>query len=335
LADLETAAQSQAPWLWQGYLARGSVTMLTSQWKSGKTTLVAVLLSKLKSGGELAGLPLNPGKAAIISEESAMHWYRRSQRLAFSDHICWYCRPFKGKPRPEEWQALVDHLLQLRAEQGLDLVVIDTLASFLPSRNENAAGSMLEALMPLQVLTGAGMTVLILHHPRKGSSAAGQAARGSGALSGFVDILIEMEWYGPPQGGDRRRRLQAYSRFEETPRTQVIELSEDGGDYRSHGGFDEDEFVQGWDQLRALLEKAPGKLSRREILEQWPFDWHKPEETTLWRWLERGRTQGKILQDGAGTRTDPYRYWLPGKEEEWKLDPLYELQELMRSGLTR
>jgi hypothetical protein len=30
--------------------------MLTSQWKSGKTTLMAVLLSKLKNGGELASL---------------------------------------------------------------------------------------------------------------------------------------------------------------------------------------------------------------------------------------------------------------------------------------
>jgi hypothetical protein len=271
----------------------------------------------------------------VISEESAMYWYRRSQKLPFSDHICWYCRPFKGKPRPDEWQALMDHLLQLRMEQGLDLVVIDTLASFLPGRGENLADCMLEALMPLQVLTKAGAAVLILHHPRKGTSAAGQAARGSGALSGFVDILIEMEWYGPPQGSDRRRRLQAYSRFEETPRTQVIELTEDGGDYRSHGGFEEDELVQGWSQLRTLLEKASGKLTRQEMLEQWPFDSHKPAEITLWRWLESGLAQGKVLQDGAGTRADPYRYWLPGKEDEWKKDPLYELRESMRGAWTR
>jgi hypothetical protein len=36
------------------------------------------------------------------------------------------------------------------------------------------------------------MSVLLVHHPRKGKTLAGQAARGSGALPSFVDILIEM-----------------------------------------------------------------------------------------------------------------------------------------------
>ena len=38
-------------WLWHGYLARGAVTLLTSQWKTGKTTLLSVLLNKLGDGG--------------------------------------------------------------------------------------------------------------------------------------------------------------------------------------------------------------------------------------------------------------------------------------------
>ena len=53
-------------------------------------------------------------------------------------------------------------------------------------------------------------------HPRKGASPAGQAARGSGALAAFVDVLVEMYWYGEPQTSDRRRRLLAFSRHEET-----------------------------------------------------------------------------------------------------------------------
>ena len=50
-----------------------------------------------------------------------------------------------------------------------------TLASFLPSRNENNAGSVLAALLPLQALTAAGLCVLILHHPTKGKPMPGQA----------------------------------------------------------------------------------------------------------------------------------------------------------------
>ena len=54
----ELAAQTPPTvrWLWHGYLARGSITLLTSQWKSGKTTLLSILLGRLKTGGDLAGL---------------------------------------------------------------------------------------------------------------------------------------------------------------------------------------------------------------------------------------------------------------------------------------
>src|SRR5262245_61260195 len=48
------------PWLWEGFLALGYVTLLTSQWKSGKTTLMSILLARLRTGGELAGLRVRP-----------------------------------------------------------------------------------------------------------------------------------------------------------------------------------------------------------------------------------------------------------------------------------
>ena len=60
-------------WLWHGYLARGETTLLTSQWKTGKTTLVSVLLSKLSTGGKLGEQVLRPGKAAVVSEERLDH----------------------------------------------------------------------------------------------------------------------------------------------------------------------------------------------------------------------------------------------------------------------
>ena len=58
--ELLSTAEEGAPWLWQGYLGPGLVTLLTSQWKSGKTTLVSVLLAHLQQGGLLAGLAVAP-----------------------------------------------------------------------------------------------------------------------------------------------------------------------------------------------------------------------------------------------------------------------------------
>ncbi len=203
-----------------------------------------------------------------MSEESPLHWYRRSQKLSFGGHLCWFCRPFRGKPRTDEWLALLDQLLELRQQHALDLVVIDPLAAVLPGRNENGAGDLLAMLMPLQRLTTQGVSILLLHHPRKGDPVAGQAARGSGALCGYADILIEMQCYGHPGDDDRRRCLHAYSRYEETPRHLVIELTADGNDYVCHGDAKAEAFAQNWRLLRAILEEALHKLTQRELLEQ-------------------------------------------------------------------
>jgi hypothetical protein len=61
---------AEMSWLWRGYLAPGQLTLLTSLWKSGKTTLLALLLSRLKDGGELFGLSVHPARTLVLSEES-------------------------------------------------------------------------------------------------------------------------------------------------------------------------------------------------------------------------------------------------------------------------
>jgi hypothetical protein len=194
------------------------------------------------------------------------------------------------------------------------LVVIDSLASFLPAHSENSAGGLLECLTPLQRLTTLGMAVLLPHHPRKGKTVAGQAARGSGALPGFVDIIIEMGYYAHPDDQDRRRRLVAFSRHSDTPRHLLIELPADGTDYVVLPSGPEDTLGDGWPAVASALSQAYTKLTRQEILDQWPPDYPKPDRTTLWRWLSRAATQGVVCQEGTGRPRDPFRYWLPERE---------------------
>lgn len=323
--DLSTLNQGQTPWLWHGYLAPGNVTLLTSQWKSGKTTLVAVLLSRLKTGGSLAGLTVAPGKAVVVTEESPAHWQARARKLDFGRHVCWLCRPFRGKPRSDEWLALIDRLARLHDEHGITLVVIDPLASFLPGRGESDAACMLDVLMPLQRLTTLGMAVLVLHHPRKGETVAGQAARGSGALSGYVDIIVEMECYSRLADEDRRRKLRAFSRHEETPRQMVIELTPDGTDYLALGDFASEEFHQTWQALRDILELAPHPLTRHQLLDCWAEDATPPDKATVWKWLDRALDRGLICRAGTGHKNDPFIYWLPAQMEKWRADPIANL----------
>jgi hypothetical protein len=165
------------------------------------------------------------------------------------------------------------------------------------------------------------MAVLINHHPRKGDPAAGQAARGSGALTGYVDVQVEMNWFARATDDDRRRTLTGYSRHPETPRRLVIELSADGTDYASLGDFAAPEFEGGWAVLLGVLEDAKDKLTRQQILKAWPEDHPKPDDVTVWKWLTRAVADGRVLRSGAGRKRDPFRYWLPGMEEKWANDP--------------
>jgi len=313
--DLDKQQGTPPAWLWHSYLGPGKVTLLTSQWKSGKTTLVSLLLARLQQGGQLAGLAVTAAKALVISEESEADWRPRFQQLGIRDHVDLLCRPFTVQPSMEQWLALIETAAALHQGQGSALVVLDSLAHFLPAHSENSAGALLECLTPLQRLATAGMSVLLVHHPRKGKTMAGQSARGSGALPGFVDILIEMEHYTRPDDLDRRRRLVAYSRHDQTPRHLLIELFADGSDYVVLQSGVEAAVGESWQAVLHVLTAAHAKLTRQEILDHWPRDYDKPNATTLWRWLTRAAAQGLVRQEGTGRPNDPFRYWLPEREE--------------------
>jgi hypothetical protein len=153
--QLESIFEPAADWLWQGMIARGNLTLFTGQWKGGKTTLLSMLLARRNGGGALAGLDVRPGKTALISEERPALWRERGRKYNFGGLACFFAQPFVALPQPEEWQALVDRVLRLHTEEGVDLVIIDPLGPFL--RAENNPRSVLETLLPLGALTRRGM----------------------------------------------------------------------------------------------------------------------------------------------------------------------------------
>src|SRR5262245_40740666 len=106
----------QMTWLWDGYLAPGQVTLLTSQSKSGKTTLLSILLQRLKQGGLLAERPLAAASAVVVSEEPREQWRSRRGKLDF-DHVYFITQPFPGKPTMQDWTDLLDFIAGLHAQQ--------------------------------------------------------------------------------------------------------------------------------------------------------------------------------------------------------------------------
>jgi AAA domain len=312
--ELAQSPQAHMSWLWQGFLAPGKVTALISPPKSGKTTLASHLLARFTQGGQLAGLPVTPGRAFVVSEESASDWDARCRHLGMGQNVQFLCRPFQGaRPTDDQWFSLVAGLEALHRREGLDLVVMDALATLLPGYAETCAPKMLDCLLPLQSLANLGPAVWLLHHPAKGKCADGLAARGSSALPGFADIVMEMSCCRRARSRDRRRRICAYSRYVETRRHLIIELNAESNDYLVRTDETGTPLAHHWPEVHDILASACDKVDQETMLIRWPTD-DRPDRSTLSRWLKRATQQRLICCSGSGYRGDCFRYWLPGRE---------------------
>jgi AAA domain len=313
-ADLLAAEIPRVPWNWEGLLAPGSVTLLTGLWKSGKSTLLSLLLARRHRGGVLLDRWVQPGASAVVTEEPEDIWRRRARSLDFGPNVSLYCRPFAGRPYAWLWEKFVEHLVQEQAKHGIDLVAFDPLIAMLPC-GENNAASLVDALQPLRQLTERGAAVLLLHHPAKEEAGLGKAARGSGALPAFADIVLELRLGGGNQA-TRRRHLFGFSRFEETPRRLIAELNPTGTDYTVLGDDDIcDDFSANWNTVAAILAAAPRPLMRQEVLVGWPEGRCVPHEATVWRWLRRAADLGLVVVTGGGTKSEPFRFALKATGE--------------------
>jgi AAA domain len=295
-------------WLLRGFLARKTVTLLASLWKAGKTTWLAWLLKALADGGSFCGAATLPCRVLYVTEEAGSLWARRRDEVGIGDHVWCQVRPFRGKPRMADWLAFLGHLVGHAVEGRFDLVVIDTLANLGPLRDENDAGLVSEAMVPLYALGDAGAAVLLAHHIRKSDGQEATASRGSGALPAFVDTIIELRRYDAGNRHDRRRVLSCYGRYDETPDEVVVELGEGG--YRELGDRDT---VQARSMTEVLAELLPGAapgLTIREIEDAWPGD-TTPRRQRLLPLLTAGVERGDWRREGRGCRGTPYTFWRP------------------------
>jgi hypothetical protein len=288
-------------WLWEGFLAKGHLTDFVGFWKSGKTTFIGALLQRLADGGELAGREVRPGRALVISEEPRTKWLERREALGLGDHVHIISRPFPKRPNHAEWLAFTSHITRLVAEHGYDLVILDSLPNLWCVRDENDAAETVTALLPLQSIATTGAAVLFLRHPRKSDGLQATAGRGSGAISGFADIIIEMRRYVPDDLQDTRRLLTVYSRYDcfET----VIRWNGDG-QYETLGEPVAYSAEAQREQLVAVLAEL-GTATTGDLVKAVGL----PHATVSKR-LGELATAGRVVRSGGGRKGDPFRWSL-------------------------
>ncbi len=298
--------RQSVPWLWDGLVALEAVTLLSAPEKTGKTTLLSLLLDRRRDGGELLGRRVLPGRTILCSEENHLLWELRQPPLDFGSQLE-YHRPRCLNTTPGRWRRFIDHLLELGLD-SFDLLAIDTVMSFLPTAQNNPRG-LLKALKELRVVAGLPAAVLLLHQ----TYAARSRFRARGPLTAFADILIDMQ---VPAGDrfSRRRHFHGVGRYPGTLQYAAAELNPEGTDYRLLSD-DPKERSQppSLETVRELL-RSGAPLTRQEILFRWPEPDLAPHPDSLWRTLTRGCELGIFIRTGEGTKAEAFQYRLAKPE---------------------
>jgi AAA domain len=249
-------------------------------------------------------------------------WAARLKAVPIASHTRLMLRPFPGRPTPAEWDRVVEQAEAMWAANDLDLLVVDPLASFLPGRSDSDPGTLLDLLNPLRRLAEAGVAVLILHHPRKAKSEEGSTARGSGALLGYVDVILELHSCGSMKSDERRRRLVGRSRHPDTPPAVVYEWVPGTPEFRCVADPLAVQFQDNWEAVKAILDGRRQPATVRELLDDWPTDQSQPTRKQLYHWLNRAFADNLVKRTGEGTNGNPYRYRLPRPNDLPELEPI-------------
>jgi len=269
LKDLE-ATLEETDWIWEGFLAKGHLTLFSALWKSGKSTLIAHVLKAMQEQEELAGMLIKKSRVLIVSEESKTLWVIRREEMDLKTEVAILPRPLKQRLKYPEWVNFLDLISNFCLEQSIDVVIFDTISGFWSVNNENDASEMGSALLPINnMLEKTNVAIMLIHHFRKSGGDEATASRGSGALGAAVDIIMDFTRVKEePNSG--KRLLKSYSRFKDTPTEVVIELN--NGFYETLGDRNQ---VRSDTKDRILLQAikdVPNGATTSDIYENWDED---------------------------------------------------------------
>lgn len=257
-------------WVWENYVAKGNITLLSALWKAGKSTFLRHLFVAISKEEEFAGQPTKKAKILVVSEEDHGEWIDQREGLIPENinHILVWSRPIRMKPNLKQWIELIENLTEKCKEEKIDMVVIDTLTTFWPIDNENDPAQVIKALVPLYNFTENRIAVFLVHHFRKSGGDQAQASRGSGALPGFVDNIIEFTRHIDDGANTTKRILKTYGRFDNVIPEIVIDLTADGK-YKTLGDPYEVSKSARIHKIINMFKEGFEKLSVKDIQKMW------------------------------------------------------------------
>jgi hypothetical protein len=248
-----------------GFVGREMVTLLSAEPKTGKTTLlVHAVRDWLESNY----------RVVWFSEESRAAW---AQRIAHFPEL--NCDRFLLAFENSTTARGVAFANALR-EAEPDIAIIDTVRAFCDIPDENDAAAVSRGLQPfITVAREIRFALVLVHHARKADS----TYAGSHAFAGAADVLVTLKRV---ENHPTQRELTALSRFEETPHSVLLELTD--GEYRILGSATAYQLRTVASRLSEILSATPATTRELWSALEEPRPHYETVRRALWLLVEEG-----------------------------------------------
>jgi predicted ATP-dependent serine protease len=299
--------------VWDGFAAKGAVSLLSAKPKVGKTTLLFAFMGAAKRGGTCGGANVAPARVLYLTEEGLHTLREKCERFLPDgcDHVEVLQRRQRGVWNLT-WEDIVTTLGARLLESPVDVLIIDTWDKWadLHGNDENQAGSINQRMAPLLALAEAGIAVIVVAHDRKGGGSHGDQVRGGNALTGSVDVVMSMDRV---DGIPDARSIKAIGRFAQTPDEALFRLT--GGSAVAIGSVkDARTTVKAEAVAERIKDQGPLTVEQYISLPTVSVASNQAKKD-----LDAAANLGLLTRTGSGRKGDPHRYGLfssPSLREE-------------------
>ncbi len=321
-------APKETPYIVNGMIYQGTANQLMGPIKDGKTTMLLAMIRNVLAGMDFIGQKTQPMNILYVTEQPRPSFQNQLTRSGLDRKDLLEPRAASlyvldlGHLWNLNWEGRVDTIRENAEKWDIGLVIIDTFPRIALVEEIQDAGEMnrrFELIAPLVVADN--RTLLMGWHERKAGGSISEAAAGTAASGGAVDMLLRLRRsQGSKQKlNSRERQLELVGRlptaFEEST---VITLTNDMSNYRVVGPKGDAVRKNVEQQVLSLLPQQPPGFCVAEIMERLSGkaqeeDVKAPAESTVKRALEKMLEGGFIVQMGEGGNgrrgsADHYRY---------------------------
>lgn len=217
------------PWVVEGLVVRGALTVLNGREGEGKSLLAMAFAAGVAAGENQAGMNCPTGRVLIVDTENGEYeTHRRVHALGLPGSVEMF-EPADGKRF--DLRSDLDDLDRILAQYTPDLLILDSFRTMWGGE-ENDSGDVAKVLDPLRNLVRKHQAgTILLHHSGKGSgSYRGSSAIGASAELGFTLARDPRDDPGQPDADPNRRSLACWKcRPAPKPERSWLRLTVEGG----------------------------------------------------------------------------------------------------------